>query len=127
MRAMIARRQLKKTDSVVVEGGKAWVPIMHSPFAPLMGTQRRAERRLARTPAPIPAPGPIVCPRCSTPMLVTSRPPVLSTVFIIVGICFAGALVGIPFIVAGYHMRRNSEFRYQCPRCRFLAGRAAAV
>ena len=44
IRSMIARQQIKITDSVVLSGGSTWVPITQSPFARFIVTQASVDR-----------------------------------------------------------------------------------
>jgi GYF domain 2 len=39
IRGMIARQELKVTDSIVAQGGNTWVPITQSPFASVIVQQ----------------------------------------------------------------------------------------
>jgi predicted RNA-binding Zn-ribbon protein involved in translation (DUF1610 family) len=105
---MIARQQIKITDSVIASGGSAWVPITQSPFARFIVTQASVDRLAAST-----------CPRCGAAMAVVTKSSALATIFIIVGIFFTVALIGIPLIIIGVMMRRKVRVAYQCPRCNY--------
>src|ERR1019366_5461516 len=56
IRSMIAQQQIKITDSIVLAGGSAWVPITQSPFARYIVNQASVDRLAAST-----------CPRCGAP------------------------------------------------------------
>jgi predicted RNA-binding Zn-ribbon protein involved in translation (DUF1610 family) len=108
IQSMIARQQIKITDSVIASGGSAWVPITQSPFARFIVTQASVDRLAAST-----------CPRCGAAMAVVTKSSALATIFIIVGIFFTVALIGIPLIIIGVMMRRKVRVAYQCPRCNY--------
>jgi ribosomal protein S27AE len=107
---MIARQQIKITDSVAVSGGSGWVPITQSPFARYIVTQASVDRLAAST-----------CPRCGAAMVAVVRPSSMATILIIVGIICTVFLIGIVFIIMGVMMRRKRNVRYQCPRCNYIA------
>jgi predicted RNA-binding Zn-ribbon protein involved in translation (DUF1610 family) len=108
IQSMIARQQIKITDSVIASGGSTWVPITQSPFARFIVTQASVDRLAAST-----------CPRCGAAMAVVTKSSAFATILIIVGIFFTVALIGIPLIIIGVMMRRKVKVAYQCPRCNF--------
>jgi hypothetical protein len=108
VRGMIARQEIKITDSIAAEGSTMWVPITQSPFAPFVVAQGSVDRLASST-----------CPRCGAGMAVTRKTPMLAFFFIAAGIFTAVALIGIPFLIIGWTMSRNSRFAYRCPRCNY--------
>jgi predicted RNA-binding Zn-ribbon protein involved in translation (DUF1610 family) len=107
---MIARQQIKITDSVVLSGGSIWIPITQSPFARDIVTQASVDRLAAST-----------CPRCGAAMAVVMKKSTLATILILVGIISSIFLIGIILIVIGVIMRRKGKVAYQCPRCNYRA------
>jgi len=106
--AMIARQEIKVTDSVIAHGGSSWLPITQSPFARYIVTQAATSRLASST-----------CPQCGGSMVVVRKVPAMAFAFIAVGIFTSLALIGIPFLIMGWTMRRNAKLRYQCPRCNY--------
>lgn len=105
IRGMIARQQIKITDSVLGTGGSTWVPITQSSFAQFFVAQASINRLAAST-----------CPRCGAEMTVVTKNSVLAT-FLIIGVCFAPFIIGIPLIIVGLVMRRRPTVNYRRPRC----------
>ena len=110
IRSMIARQQIKITDSVAVSGGTGWVPITQSPFARYIVAQASVDRLAAST-----------CPRCGAAMVAVVHQSSMATILIIVGIICTVFVIGIVFIIIGVMMRRKGRVRYQCPRCNYRA------
>jgi len=108
IRSMIARQQIKITDSVAVSGGTGWVPITQSPFARYIVAQASVDRLAAST-----------CPRCGAAMAVITKKSTMATVLILVGIISSVFLIGVVFIIMGVMMRRKVKVAYQCPRCNY--------
>ena len=110
IQAMIARQQIKITDSVVAVGGETWVPITQSPFARYVVNQTSVDRLAAST-----------CPRCGAAMTVVTKNSAFATILILVGIITSVFILGVVLIVIGVSMRRSTKVRYQCPRCNYKA------
>jgi predicted RNA-binding Zn-ribbon protein involved in translation (DUF1610 family) len=110
IRSMIARQQIKITDSVVLSGGSAWVPITQSPFARDIVTQASVDRLAAST-----------CPRCGAAMAVVTKKSAMAIILILVGIISSVFIIGIVLIIIGVMMRRKGKVAYQCPRCNYRA------
>jgi hypothetical protein len=111
IRGMIARQELKVTDSVVAQGGTTWVPITQSPFAPLIVRQASINRLAAST-----------CPQCGSAMAVILRRSTASKALFIIGFLTIWLFgFGIIFIIAGYIVGRNPAPRYECPVCKYKA------
>jgi predicted RNA-binding Zn-ribbon protein involved in translation (DUF1610 family) len=110
IRSMIARQQIKITDSVVLSGGSTWVPITQSPFARDIVTQASVDRLAAST-----------CPRCGAAMAVVTKKSAMATILILVGIISSVFIIGIVLIIIGVMMRRKGKVAYQCPRCNYRA------
>jgi hypothetical protein len=108
VKGMIARQEIKITDSVITDGGTTWVPVTQSPFARFIVSQAGIDRLAAST-----------CPRCGAAMFVTRKVPVLAFVFIAIGIFTAIFIVGVIFLVIGWTMRAKAPYVYQCPRCKY--------
>jgi predicted RNA-binding Zn-ribbon protein involved in translation (DUF1610 family) len=107
---MIARQQIKITDSVIAVGGSAWVPITQSPFARDIVTQATVDRLAAST-----------CPRCGAAMAVVTKKSAMATILILVGIITSVFIIGVILIIIGVMMRRKGKVSYQCPRCNYRA------
>lgn len=108
---MIARQELKITDSVVAEGGKTWVPITQSPFAHSITSQARMQRLASST-----------CPRCGGAMVVILRMSGVAKAFIIGGSLTIWAVgFGLIFVIIGLIAGRNKVTRYECPLCKYRA------
>jgi len=111
VRAMIARQQLKITDSVVVHGGSTWVPITQSPFAPFVAGQAQMDRLASST-----------CPRCGAGLAVVFRRSTASRVLILLGIMTLWIFgFGLVALIIGIVLGRDRIPGYECPRCRFRA------
>jgi predicted RNA-binding Zn-ribbon protein involved in translation (DUF1610 family) len=111
IRAMIARQEIKITDSVVAQGGTTWLPITQSPFASLVVAQTTMDRMASST-----------CPQCGGLMVAVLRRSTASKVFFGIGILTIWMFgFGIIFIVLGYFTGRNPTPRYECPRCKYKA------
>jgi hypothetical protein len=111
VRSMIARQQIKITDSVVAHGGTNWVPITQSPFARLIVAQASVDRLASST-----------CPRCGAAMVVILRRSTASKVFFIVGLLTIWMFgFGIIFLIIGYIVGRNPIPGYECARCKYKA------
>jgi predicted RNA-binding Zn-ribbon protein involved in translation (DUF1610 family) len=108
VRGMIARQEIKITDSIAARGANTWVPITQSPFAPFVVSQASMDRLAAST-----------CPRCGAAMAVVLRRSSMATILIIGGIVTSWAIIGIPFIIIGVIMARKPTAAYQCPRCNY--------
>jgi len=108
IQGMIARQQIKITDSVVAAGGSTWVPITQSPFARYIVTQTSVDRLAAST-----------CPRCGAAMAVVTKKSTMATILILVGIISSIFLIGVVLIIVGVMMRRKVKVAYQCPRCNY--------
>lgn len=108
IRSMIARQQIKITDSVVLSGGSTWVPITQSPFVRYIVSQASVDRLAAST-----------CPRCGAAMVVITKKSAMATILILVGIISTVFLIGIVLIIMGVMMRRKVKVAYQCPRCNY--------
>lgn len=108
IRGMIARQQIKITDSVILSGGSAWVPITQSPFARDIVTQASVDRLAAST-----------CPRCGAAMAIVTKKSAMATILILVGIISSIFIIGIILIIIGVMMRRKGKVSYQCPRCNY--------
>jgi hypothetical protein len=95
IRSMIARQQIKITDSVVLSGGSTWVPITQSPFAGHIVTQASVDRLAART-----------CPRCGAAMAVVLQRSKAGLVLIIIGLLTTSLFgIGVPIFVVGFILR----------------------
>jgi predicted RNA-binding Zn-ribbon protein involved in translation (DUF1610 family) len=110
IQSMIARQQIKITDSVIAVGGSAWVPITQSPFARDIVTQATVDRLAAST-----------CPRCGAAMAVVTKKSAMATILILVGIITSVFIIGVILIIIGVMMRRKGKVSYQCPRCNYRA------
>ena len=110
IRSMISQQQIKITDSVVLSGGSAWVPITQSPFSRHIVAQASVDRLAAST-----------CPRCGAAMAVVTKKSTLATILILVGIIATVFIIGIVLIIIGVMMRRKGKVAYQCPRCNYRA------
>jgi len=108
IRGMIARQQLKVTDSVTAQGGMRWVPITQSPFARFVVNQASIDRLAAST-----------CPRCGAAMAVVAHQSSMGRILIIVGIITTMFFIGIVLVIIGVIMLRKQTVRYQCPRCNY--------
>ncbi len=108
IRSMIARQQIKITDSVVLSGGSTWAPITQSPFARYIVAQASVDRLAAST-----------CPRCGAAMAVVTKKSAMATILILVGIISSIFLIGVVLIIIGVTMRRRVKVAYQCPRCNY--------
>jgi hypothetical protein len=111
IRGMIARQQIKITDSVAANGSSLWVPITQSPFARFIVSQASIDRLAAST-----------CPRCGGAMIVILRRSGTSKAFLITGILTIWMFgFGFIFLIIGYITGRNPSPRYECPRCKYKA------
>ena len=111
IRGMIARQQIKITDSVIASGGTTWVPITQSPFAQYIVTQASVDRLASST-----------CPQCGAAMAVVLRRSAASKALIIIGILTIWMFgFGLIFIIIGIILGRNPSPRYECPRCKYKA------
>ncbi len=111
VRAMIARQEIKITDSVIAQGGTTWVPISQSPFASSIVHQATVNRLVSST-----------CPRCGGAMAVILRRSGASKAFIIIGLLSVWAAgVGFILIIIGYFLGRNPQPRFECPTCKYKA------
>jgi predicted RNA-binding Zn-ribbon protein involved in translation (DUF1610 family) len=111
IRGMIARQQIKITDSVIAAGGTTWVPITQSPFAKYIVSQTSATRLASST-----------CPQCGAAMAVILRRSGASKAFFIIGLLTIWMFgFGVIFLIIGYIVGRNPVPGYECPRCRFKA------
>lgn len=111
VRSMIARQQIKITDSVAVQGSATWIPITQSPFAQLI-VQQASFHRLASS----------TCPQCGAAMAVVVRRSSASKAFFILGLLTIWIFgFGVIFLIIGYIVGRNPTPRYECPRCGFKA------
>ena len=112
VKSMIARQQIKITDSIAAQGSATWVPITQSPFAPSIVTQASMDRLAAST-----------CPRCGAAMVAVLKQSMTPRLCIIFGVlcCFSLILipVGIILIIVGLAKSRNRSVFYQCPRCNY--------
>lgn len=111
IRGMIARQEIKVTDSIVAQGGSAWVPITQSPFGSLIATQARINRLASST-----------CPQCGGAMVVILRRSGASKGWFILGFLTIWAFgFGLIFLIIGYIVGRNPVPRYECPLCKYKA------
>ena len=111
VRAMIARQQIKVTDSVVAQGGTAWVPITQSPFARFVVSQASMDRLASST-----------CPQCGSAMAVVVRTSGAAKAFYILGFLTIWMFgFGVIFLIIGYIVGRNPSPGYECPRCKYKA------
>jgi predicted RNA-binding Zn-ribbon protein involved in translation (DUF1610 family) len=111
VKSMIARQQIKITDSVAAHGSTIWVPITQSPFAPFIVTQASIDRLASST-----------CPRCGGAMAVVLRRSSGSKALIITGILTIWMFgFGMILIIIGIIIGRNPAARYECPRCKYKA------
>jgi hypothetical protein len=111
IRGMIARQELKVTDSIVAQGGNTWVPITQSPFASLIVHQANINRLAAST-----------CPQCGSAMAVVLRRSGTSKLLFIIGFLTIWLFgFGIIFLIIGYIVGRNPTPRYECPHCKYKA------
>lgn len=109
--ALIARQEIKITDSIAVDRSNSWTPITQSPFATFVAGQASIDRLASST-----------CPRCGSAMAVVLRKPRIGYVLLAIGIFTSVALIGIPLLIAGFIMLRKTKAAYQCPRCNFKTG-----
>ena len=106
---MIARLEIKITDSVAVAGSQTWMPITQSPFARHILSQTNMERLASST-----------CPQCGAAMVVVLRRSTASKILIYGGILTVWAFgFGVILIILGFIIGRNKIPRYQCPRCKY--------
>lgn len=111
VRAMIARQELKITDSVLVEGGNTWAPITQSPFANSIASQAHMSRLASST-----------CPRCGGSMVVILRMSGTAKFLMLGGLLTIWMFgFGIIFIIIGLIVGRNKVPRYECPLCKYKA------
>jgi hypothetical protein len=111
IRGMIARQELKLTDSIVAQGGSTRVPITQSPFAPLIARQANLSRLASST-----------CPQCGSAMAVILRRSGTSKFFLILGFLTIWMFgFGIIFLILAYITGRNPSPHYECPHCRYRA------
>jgi hypothetical protein len=111
IQGLIARQELKITDSVVIEGGNTWIPITQSPFAQFIATQATLSRLASST-----------CPRCGGAMAVVLRRSGASKGFFILGLLTIWLFgFGVIFLIIGYITGRNPVPRYECPICKYKA------
>jgi predicted RNA-binding Zn-ribbon protein involved in translation (DUF1610 family) len=109
LRGMIARQELKITDSILAEGGTVWTPITQSPFAASIAHQAHMNRLASST-----------CPRCGSAMAIILRRSGASKACILGGIltCWVFGF-GVIFIIIGLIIGRNPKPRYECPACKY--------
>jgi ribosomal protein S27AE len=108
---MIARQQIKITDSISVQGSSTWLPITQSPFAHFVVAQTSMDRLASST-----------CPQCGAAMTVVLRRSGASKAFFITGLLTIWMFgFGIVFLIIGYIVGRNPTPRYECPRCKYKA------
>jgi len=111
VKGMIARQQLKITDSVAAAGSHTWVPVTQSPFASFVFAQTSMDRLASST-----------CPQCGGAMAVVLRRSGTSKAFFIIGLLTIWIFgFGIIFVILGYITGRNPTPRYECPRCKYKA------
>jgi predicted RNA-binding Zn-ribbon protein involved in translation (DUF1610 family) len=111
VKSMIARQQIKITDSVAVQGSATWVPITQSPFAQSIVQQASIHRLASST-----------CPQCGGAMAVVVRRSGASKGFFILGLLTIWMFgFGVIFLIIGYIIGRNPAPRYECPRCKYKA------
>lgn len=111
IRGMIARQELRITDSIVAQGGSTWVPITQSPFAAFIVNQASINRLASST-----------CPQCGNAMAVILRRSGASKALFIIGFLTIWLFgFGLIFIILGYIVGRNPSPRYECPRCKYKA------
>jgi hypothetical protein len=111
IRGMIARQELKVTDSIVAQGGTTWIPITQSPFGSIIATQASINRLASST-----------CPRCGGAMVVILRRSGASKGWFILGFLTIWAFgFGLIFLIIGYIVGRNPVPRYECPLCKYKA------
>lgn len=113
IKGMIARQEIKITDSVVLSGGSAWVPITQSPFGRDIVAQASVDRLAAST-----------CPRCGAAMAVVFQRSKVGFVLIIIGLLTTPLFgIGVPIFVVGFILRWGfkGKANYQCPRCNHKA------
>lgn len=111
IRGMIARQELKVTDSIVAQGGTTWVPITQSPFASVVVQQASINRLAAST-----------CPQCGSAMAVVLRRSRASKMCFLIGFLTIWLFgFGIIFLILGYVLGRNPAPRYECPHCKYKA------
>ena len=111
IQGMIARQELKITDSVVAEGGSTWIPVTQSPFARLIVSSASAARLASST-----------CPRCGGAMIVVLRRSGASKAWLITGLLTIWMFgFGVIFLIIGYIVGRNPVPRYECPLCKYKA------
>lgn len=111
IRSMIARQQIKITDSVIATGGATWVPITQSPFARYIVTQATVDRLAAST-----------CPQCGAAMAVVLQRSKAGLVLVIIGLITTPLFgIGIPIFIVGFILRWGfkPKAKYQCPRCNY--------
>jgi hypothetical protein len=108
---MIAKQQIKITDSVVVDGSLKWIPITQSPFASHVASQASIDRLASST-----------CPQCGAGMAVVLRRSGASKAFFIIGLLTIWMFgFGVIFLIIGYIVGRNPAPQYECPRCKYKA------
>jgi predicted RNA-binding Zn-ribbon protein involved in translation (DUF1610 family) len=111
IRGLIARQELKLTDSIIAEGGTTWVPITQSPFATFILRQASVNRLAAST-----------CPRCGNAMAVILRRSSKSKLLLLCGFLTIWLFgFGVIFLILGYITGRNPSPRYECPHCKYRA------
>lgn len=111
LHAMIARQEVKITDSILAEGGKTWIPITQSPFASSIANQANLSRLASST-----------CPRCGGAMAVVLRRSGASKAFLLGGVLTIWLFgFGLIFIIIGLIIGRNPKPRYECPTCKYKA------
>ena len=111
IKSMIARQEIKITDSVVLSGGSPWVPITQSPFAGHIVTQATVDRLAAST-----------CPRCGAAMAVVLQRSKAGLVLIIIGLLTTPLFgIGVPIFAVGFILRWGfkGKAKYQCARCNY--------
>jgi zinc-ribbon domain/GYF domain 2/LITAF-like zinc ribbon domain len=111
IKSMIARQQIKITDSVAALGSKTWVPITQSPFGQYIVSQATVDRLVSTT-----------CPQCGAAMAVVLRRSTACKVFVGLGIVTIWMFgFGLIFLVIAYFLGRTPQPRYECPRCKYKA------
>ena len=111
VKSMIARQQIKITDSVAAAGSRTWIPVTQSPFASVIVTQASIDRLASST-----------CPQCGAGMTVVLRRSTASKALFILGLLTIWIFgFGVIFLILGYIAGRNPSPRYECPRCKYKA------